>query len=94
MAKDEQAAVLQQRGEVLVVEHLLGERLRTLVDVFVAVGRVGQDEVEFSPAAAQLGKRDERIHGFELRLAKLGTDRPGIALHDSGVLGGQLDECG
>ena len=55
VAKDEQAAVLQQPGEVLVVEHLLGERLGTLVDVFVAVGRVGQDEVEFSPAADAVG---------------------------------------
>ena len=41
-----------------------------------------------------MAKRDECVHGFELRLAKRDADSSGVGLHDAGVLGGQLDKRG
>jgi len=85
VAEDEQAAGADQRREMGIVQQVLRERRGPAPDVFLAVGRVGENQIELP--AGQLGERREGVlhpnlqsGGIQLRRLDVLSQKPGVAI--------------
>ena len=61
MAHHEQTVRCQHSGQRFIIEQALGEGLGALADVLLAIGRVGDDEIELFAGCRQLRQSGEDI---------------------------------
>ncbi len=91
MAEDEEALGGEQRGEVRVIQELLGAGLGASVEVLLAVGRVGEDEVEGGGSGGELGEGGEHVLDAEGEVVTGELGGGEVGLDAAGVFGGQFD---
>ena len=94
VAEDEEAAGRNQRGQVGVIQKLLGERGGTAADIFFAVGRVGENEIELLTQGGHLGDGGAGVLHAEVEQARGEAGQFEVLPDELGVPAGFFDADG